>query len=98
MKGPKTLVYVLLALMLASAVHSAYERGKPGAMMTEAAQNFLASLTPAKRAKAQFAFDDPNRVDWHFIPRARKGLPFKELDSAQARLGHAFLSSGLSRH
>ena len=28
---------------------------------------------------------------------ARKGLAFKEMDSAQARLGHAFLASGLSR-
>jgi hypothetical protein len=86
-----------VTLLLAAAAKPAYERWKTGALMTEAARNFLASLTPEQRAKAMLPFDDANRKDWHFIPRARKGIPLKELRPEQQQLAHAFLSSGLSR-
>src|SRR5258706_10991609 len=90
---------VMLAAVLAvSAVAvCAYERWRTGALMTEAATNFLASLTPEQKAKLAFPFDDAERKNWHFIPRARKGLPFKELTPEQDRLAHAFLASGLGR-
>lgn len=62
-----------------------------------AARAFVNSLTSEQRAKALFQMEDEQRFDWHFIPRARKGVPFKELDPAQQSLGNALLASGLSQ-
>ena len=69
----------------------------PGDEMAWAANNFLSALTPDQRAKATFELADEERFDWHFIPKARKGLPFKEMTAAQQKLAHALLSSGLSQ-
>ena len=69
----------------------------PGGEMAAAATNFLNALTPEQRTQATFTFADDERFDWHFIPKARKGIPFKAMDSAQQKLAHALLSSGLSQ-
>jgi hypothetical protein len=66
-------------------------------VIAEAANRFLASLTPKQRAQATFRFDDAERVNWHFIPRERKGLPLLEMASHQKQLAAALLSAGLSR-
>ena len=66
-------------------------------MMSDAAHAFLSSLSTDQRAKTAFAFEDEQRFDWHFIPRARKGISFKELDSTQRLLGNALMSAGLSQ-
>jgi hypothetical protein len=68
-----------------------------GHLMSEAADAFLNSLTADQRAKAAFAFEDEQRFDWHFIPRPRKGIPFKELDPAQRLLGNGLLGAGLGQ-
>jgi hypothetical protein len=68
----------------------------PGHEMTEAANHFLASLTPEQKTKATYEFKDEERFDWHFIPKPRKGLPFKEMTSPQRLLGQALLNTGLS--
>ncbi len=88
------LAVVLLCVM---AMLAAYNRSKPSAVMAGAAKNFLASLTPEQKAKAVIAFENEERLNWHYIPRARKGVPLKELDAAQQHLAHAFLSAGLSQ-
>jgi len=66
-------------------------------MMAGAADAFISSLSADQRAKATFAFEDEQRLDWHFIPRERKGIPFKQLDSAQRLLGSALMSAGLGQ-
>lgn len=66
-------------------------------MMSTAADAFISSLSPDQRGRATFPFDDEQRFDWHFIPRARKGIPFKDLDSAQRLLGAALLGAGLGQ-
>jgi hypothetical protein len=68
-----------------------------GEEMASAANNFLSALTPEQQAKATYALKDEERFDWHFIPKPRKGLPFQEMNSAQQKLAHALLSSGLSQ-
>jgi hypothetical protein len=65
--------------------------------MTDAAQNFLKALPPELKAKAQFQMSDAERVNWHFIPRARKGLSIKEMTQGQRLLAHALLVTGLSQ-
>ncbi|HXG65318.1 MAG TPA: DUF3500 domain-containing protein [Blastocatellia bacterium] len=71
-------------------------RSRSAAAMAEAANAFLAALTPEQRAKATFDFADEQRLDWHFVPRDRKGLPFKEMTEEQRKLAHNFLKTGLS--
>ncbi len=76
---------------------SAYYRIHSAAIITDTAKQFLASLTPEQRAKATFRFEDAERMNWHFIPRERKGLPFREMAPEQKHLAHALLSAGLSQ-
>ncbi|MDQ3700391.1 MAG: DUF3500 domain-containing protein [Chloroflexota bacterium] len=65
--------------------------------MAEAATTFLASLTPDQRARTVFPVADEERLNWHYVPKERRGLPLTEMDGAQQKLAHALLSSGLSR-
>ena len=66
-------------------------------MMSVAADAFISSLSADQRAKAAFSFEDDQRYDWHFIPRARKGVSFKELGPDQRLLGNALMSAGLGQ-
>jgi hypothetical protein len=64
--------------------------------MALAATAFLGSLSPEQRGKAQFDFVDAERLNWHFIPRERRGLSLKEMSEAQRTLAHALLQAGVS--
>jgi hypothetical protein len=66
------------------------------AAMVKAATAFWEGLTPEQRGKAGFEWKDAERLNWHFIPRTRKGLPVKEMSEAQRKLAHALLQTGLS--
>jgi hypothetical protein len=67
------------------------------AEMMQAAEAFLASLGPEQRAKTLFEFEDGERLNWHFVPRARRGLSLKEMSAEQQALARAILRAGLSR-
>jgi hypothetical protein len=67
-----------------------------GSQMAAAATRFLAALEQDQVAKATYAFDAPERLDWHFIPRPRKGLPIKEMNPAQRALAFGLINSGLA--
>ncbi len=64
--------------------------------MQQAATAFLAGLSPGQRAKAMFDFDDPERLNWHFVPRPRRGLPLREMTATQQHLARGVLQAGLS--
>ncbi|MBM3801501.1 MAG: DUF3500 domain-containing protein [Acidimicrobiia bacterium] len=94
------LAVVLLTAWCVAWSASAYEKKKSAATMAGAARNFLAALMPEQKARTIFKFEDEQRFVWHFIPDSmfpRKGLSFKEMDSTQHKLAHAFLSTGLSQ-
>ena len=76
---------------------SAYTRMHSASVMADAAQAFLASLTPQQRAQATFQFDNQERFDWHYIPKERKGLALREMTPEQKQLAHALLAAGLSQ-
>jgi hypothetical protein len=69
----------------------------PAEEMAEAAQNFLAALSPEQHAKAVYQMTNDERLNWDFVPHDRNGLTFKEMTPAQRLLAHALLSSGLSQ-
>jgi hypothetical protein len=66
-------------------------------LMTECAQRFLAALDTSQRGKATFPFDADERMNWHFIPKERKGLPLREMRPYQQHLAGALLAAGLSQ-
>ena len=78
-------------------VASGVARLRSAAAMVESANRFLAALNQDQRGKAVFSFDDEERLNWHFIPRARKGLPIKEMTEDQRKLAHAFFKSGMGQ-
>jgi hypothetical protein len=64
--------------------------------MAKAASAFLENLPAEQKQQATFGFDDKERVNWHFIPRERKGLPLRDLSDADKQRAHALIASGLS--
>ncbi len=76
---------------------SAYNRLNSPSIMSNAANALLASLSDEQKAKATFEFTSDERLNWHFIPRVRKGLPLKQMTQEQRHLAQALLSSGLSQ-
>jgi hypothetical protein len=89
---------VVLAAALAAAFLGALAAAeKSSATMATAATRFLAGLSPEQRQQATFAFDAAERLNWHYIPRERKGLPLKQMTDAQRALARELLHSGLSQ-
>jgi hypothetical protein len=65
--------------------------------MHDAAQKFLATLEPAQTSKALHPFNSEERLNWHFVPKDRKGIPFKELKPAQREAALTLLRVSLSQ-
>jgi hypothetical protein len=66
-------------------------------LMIETAHRFLAALSPEQLEKVKFPFEDDERMNWHFIPKERKGLALREMTPYQKHLASALLSAGLSQ-
>ncbi|MGQ0635750.1 MAG: DUF3500 domain-containing protein [Planctomycetaceae bacterium] len=89
----------LIVVAVFGAILVAREEQSPesGKAMFQAAEKFRASLTAEQRAQASFGFDDPERLNWHFIPRARKGLPLRDLEGPPLKAAQVLIASGLSQ-
>jgi len=89
----------LFALVLATSfafAASAHEQDDAAAEMAQGAGQLLRSLTPELKGQASLPFDSDERFNWHYIPRDRKGVPFKAMTPAQRRLADSLLTTGLS--
>ena len=102
MPNPRLLLAALIAAVLFSsdptlvAAPPAKEAAAAIHEIRENAERFLASLDATQKGKATFEFKDDERLNWHFIPRERKGLSFKELQPFQRPLALALINSPLS--
>ncbi|HMF78886.1 MAG TPA: DUF3500 domain-containing protein [Bryobacteraceae bacterium] len=76
---------------------SAHHPVSSSSLLKETANRFLAALGPEQRAKTTFKFEDNERMNWHFIPKERKGLPLREMTPIQKHLASALLSAGLGQ-
>jgi hypothetical protein len=63
--------------------------------MVQAADAFLAALTPQQRAKAVMGFDDPERFVWQESPGVRSGVVLRDLNESQRKLAMALLRTGV---
>jgi hypothetical protein len=97
MQGKKiALSGVVVVAMGALLVARNFQEAPSAAKMAKAAQAFLEQLPEEQQKQATFAFDDKERLNWHFIPRERKGLPIRDLSDADEKRAHALIASGLS--
>jgi hypothetical protein len=86
---------------------AAYKHPAPSSVMADAANAFLNSLWPDQKAKVSYAFDDDERLAWHFVPTGanykpgdrelRKGMPLGAMQPFQRELATALLAAGLSQ-
>ncbi len=76
---------------------SAYHRTNSVSVITQAANHFLASLTPEQKTIAVIPFDSDERENWFYTPVPRKGLQMREMSPYQKRLATALLAAGLSQ-
>ncbi|ADV61349.1 hypothetical protein Isop_0758 [Isosphaera pallida ATCC 43644] len=98
--SPRRVVPALvLTLMLPAwvdATPTQFDQGNSAAAITQAARTFLESLEPEQRAVAQLPFDTPQRFDWHFIPKPRKGLTLSAMNEDQRDAALELLKASLS--
>ena len=64
--------------------------------LARAATAFLAALDPRQRPRAVFPFSHQERRNWHYIPRRREGIPFKDMPPPARTAAHALMQAGLS--
>lgn len=77
--------------------HAYFDKVRVTPQMTEAAGQFVASLTTEQKSKAVMPVDSPQRADWHIIPKdTRKGLQLNEMTDAQRQNAIAMLRSVVS--
>jgi hypothetical protein len=91
---------VIAALVVAGFAAIDLASQKSATAMAGAANQFIGALTADQRARAAFAFEDAERLRWHFIPNEmfpRKGLMIKDMTEAQRQLAHGLLKTGLSQ-
>ena len=86
---------ILIVVCLIASGTTAYYQAQDVPEMAQVTKAFLASLTTAQRAKAQFSFDSPERFNWNFVPIARKGLPVKEIQDSQRPLMFRMMVAGM---
>jgi len=87
---------LLLALACAAGLATTARADDTGSAMADAARRFVTALDEGQAGRATFPFDSPERLNWHWIPRPRKGLPIKELKADQRALAFGLLDTGLS--
>ncbi len=97
MSTTKPIIAVLCAGAMGSLLWAGAAREEPsGQTMISAAQRFRRNLNATQRGQASFTYDDKERLNWHFIPRERKGLPLKDLEGDTLTAAHDLIRSGLS--
>ena len=86
---------VCVAALVVGAPRVSGSHPKVGKAMGDAARSFLSSLDAERKARASFAFTDDERLNWHFVPRERKGLPFKAMTESQREKATVLLKTGM---
>lgn len=69
---------------------------KPGVGMAMAAQKLAAALPADQKQKLMYPYDDPERVNWHFIPKDRNGIVLWDLNGEPRKAAEELVKAGLS--
>lgn len=82
--------------VLASSVAGLIFLGNAQTTSSNAAENFLSTLSAAEREKLVLPFDSDRRTEWNYVPGQRPGLSLKELGTSQRTAALAMLRAALS--
>ena len=66
------------------------------ASVSARAQKLLAVTAAPDRSKLQLSFEDEPRSDWHYTPRRRSGIPWRDMNAAQRDATLALLRTALT--
>jgi len=83
-----TLTFLLLSLSL-------FVHAQKDVVLTNA-RNFLSTLSPELKSRAQYPFDDAERFNWNFVPIKRNGLTYYDFSDKQHDAATVLLKSSLS--
>ena len=96
--GRRRLLHGLAAAALGAAGRpewlAAEEAGREA--MTRAALAFLGTLDSRRTRQATFPFTQAERLNWHYVPRRREGLPLKDMAADARAAAHVLVQAGLS--
>ena len=95
MRGMKPSLALAALIVVGTAFWAGAYVDQTGSRMATAANRFLSALSQEERGRATFEFNAPERLNWHFIPRERKGLPIKEMGPEDRPLAFGLIESGL---
>lgn len=88
-------------MLLVWVAMSLSQEGREGAVLPKsllkAAESFVAGLSADERKQAVYSFDDEERFNWHFVPKMRNGLHWKDMGPATQALGTDLLRASLSK-
>jgi hypothetical protein len=84
-------VYLLVFVVIS------YTTTAQKADLVQKANAFLTSLDRDGKAKTQYEFTNDERFNWHFVPRSRHGISFREFDKKQNDAAMALLKASLSQ-
>jgi hypothetical protein len=85
-----------VAVLVVALTPTAARESDTAQKMRSAAAAFIKTLDAAQQPIATFTFESEERLNWHFVPRERKGLPIKAMTPAQRTALAALLHTGLS--
>ena len=90
---------LLLGVLVSAVLGSTSCRSNTDEMLA-AADLFISTLSEDQRGRAVFAFEDDERLRWHFIPPEmfpRAGVALKEMNPEQRDRAHDLIKSALSQ-
>lgn len=68
----------------------------PGVAMANAALKLAEVLPDEQKKKLMYGFDDPERLNWHFIPKERNGVVLWDLFGEPRKAAEELVKTGLS--
>lgn len=89
-------IWLALALLASAPLLRAHPEHLPAEQMAEAAEAWLDALDDTQRKRATYAVQDNERENWHFVPRARNGVPLRDMTEPQRKLARQLVAAGLS--
>lgn len=94
----RTLPAIFALLLISFFLFQNFTHKSEEEKLTAAALQFLNSLDEAQKNQATFSFEDNERLNWHYVPRERKGLPLKEMNEQQRKAAHTLIQASLSQN
>ena len=88
--------WVVLTIGIAINVCAHAGETVPSGPLAASVRTFLDSLDATQRKQAQYDFNDPERLNWHYIPKDRAGITWKTLSPEQHDKAVALLKVALS--